>query len=83
LNQSQNQQISDNSPEGDLSNNNKKPAKVWDESRLIVLLIGLSLLAEGALIHYQAGDSQFLVAVVTGIAGLLMTFMAYFLPFEQ
>lgn len=83
LNQSQKQQISDSSPEADPSSNNKKPAKVWDESRLIVLLIGLSLLAEGALIHYQAGDSQFLVAVVTGIAGLLMTFIAYFLPFEQ
>ncbi|MDD3001349.1 MAG: signal recognition particle-docking protein FtsY [Candidatus Riflebacteria bacterium] len=77
LNQSQKQQITDK------LNENKQPGKVWDESRLIVLLIGISLMAEGALIHYQAGDSQFLVAVVTGVAGLLMTLMAYFLPFEQ
>jgi fused signal recognition particle receptor len=54
----------------------------WDESRVIVLLIGLSLMIEGILIYYQAGESQILVATITSIAGVLMGLIAYFTPFE-
>lgn len=55
----------------------------WDESRVIVLLIGLSLLIEGLLIYYQAGPSQAIVAGVTGIAGLTMLLFAWLVPFEE
>lgn len=54
----------------------------WDESRIIVLLIGLSLLIEGLLIYYQAGPSQMIVAGVTGIAGITLLLFAWLVPFE-
>jgi hypothetical protein len=50
----------------DLEKNNS--AFRWDESRIIVLLIGISLIIESLLIYYQAGVSQFVVAGVTGVA---------------
>ena len=55
----------------------------WDESRVIVLLIGLSLLIEGLLIYYQAGPSQAVVAGVTGLAGVTMLLFAWLVPFEE
>lgn len=60
----------------------KQKNQGWDESRVIVLLIGLSLMIEGILIYYQAGESQILVATITAIAGVLMGLIAYFTPFE-
>lgn len=54
----------------------------WDESRVIVLLIGLCLLLEGVLIYYQAGASQAVVAGVTSLAGLTMLLFAWLVPFE-
>jgi len=54
----------------------------WDESRIIVLLIGLSLLIEGILIYYQAGPSQIIVAGVTGLAGITLLLFAWLVPFE-
>lgn len=54
----------------------------WDESRIIVLLIGLSLLIEGLLIYYQAGPSQMVVAGVTGLAGVTLLLFAWLVPFE-
>lgn len=64
----------------------KTPAtqtRQWDESRVIVLLIGLSLLIEGLLIYYQAGPSQAVVAGVTGLAGVTMLLFAWLVPFEE
>lgn len=55
----------------------------WDESRVIVLLIGLSLLIEGLLIYYQAGVSQVVVAGVTSLAGITMLLFAWLVPFED
>ena len=57
-------------------NNVSVPAKPWDEARVVVFLIGICLLLEGLLIFYQAGDSQVLVASVTGLGGLVMMLMA-------
>ncbi len=54
----------------------------WDESRIIVLLIGISLLIEGILIYYQAGPSQIIVAGVTGLAGITLLLFAWLVPFE-
>ena len=54
----------------------------WDESRVIVLLIGFCLLIEGVLIYYQAGASQAIVAGVTSLAGLTMLLFAWLVPFE-
>ncbi|KAF1079327.1 MAG: Signal recognition particle receptor FtsY [Candidatus Rifleibacterium amylolyticum] len=54
----------------------------WDESRIIVLLIGISLLIEGILIYYQAGPSQIIVAGVTSLAGLTLLLFAWLVPFE-
>lgn len=59
-----------------------QPSKPWDETRVVVFLIGFCLLIEGLLIHFQAGDSQILVAAVTGLGGLVMLLMAWLLPFE-
>ncbi len=58
------------------------PSKPWDESRVVVFLIGFCLLIEGLLIYFQAGASQILVATVTGLGGLVMLLMAWLLPFE-
>ncbi len=63
-------------------NNVSVPAKPWDEARVVVFLIGICLLFEGLLIFYQAGDSQVLVASVTGLGGLVMMLMAWLLPFD-
>jgi fused signal recognition particle receptor len=57
-------------------------SRQWDESRIIVLLIGLSLLIEGLLIYYQAGPSQMIVAGVTGLAGITLLLFAWLVPFE-
>jgi len=68
------------------SSEEKAPAsqtRQWDESRVIVLLIGLSLLIEGLLIYYQAGPSQAVVAGVTGLAGVTMLLFAWLVPFEE
>lgn len=54
----------------------------WDESRIIILLIGLSLLIEGLLIYYQAGPSQMVVAGITGLAGVTLLLFAWLVPFE-
>ncbi len=58
-------------------------SRQWDESRVIVLLIGLSLLIEGVLIYYQAGISQAVVAGVTALAGVTMLLFAWLVPFEE
>lgn len=58
-------------------------SRQWDESRVIVLLIGLSLLIEGVLIYYQAGISQAVVAGVTSLAGITMLLFAWLVPFEE
>ncbi len=58
-------------------------SRQWDESRVIVLLIGLSLLIEGVLIYYQAGISQAVVAGVTALAGITMLLFAWLVPFEE
>ncbi len=57
-------------------------SRQWDESRIIVLLIGLSLLIEGLLIYYQAGPSQYVVAGATGLAGVTLLLFAWLVPFE-
>lgn len=57
-------------------------SRQWDESRIIILLIGLSLLIEGLLIYYQAGPSQMVVAGVTGLAGVTLLLFAWLVPFE-
>ena len=54
----------------------------WDETRVVVFLIGFCLLIEGLLIYFQAGASQVLVAAVTGLGGLSMLLMAWLVPFE-
>lgn len=63
-------------------NTEKKFTREWDESRVIVLLIGLSLLIEGILIYYQAGPSQAIVAGVTGVAGVTLLLFSWLVPFE-
>ncbi len=65
-------------------NTNNKPdqGRPWDESRVIVLLIGLSLLIEGILIFYQAGPTQAIVAGVTGLAGITLLLFAWLVPFD-
>lgn len=60
----------------------KKESQPWDESRVVMFLIGVCLLIEGLLIYYQAGASQALVAGVTGLGGLAMLLMAWLLPIE-
>ncbi|MGM0600308.1 MAG: signal recognition particle-docking protein FtsY [Candidatus Rifleibacteriota bacterium] len=55
----------------------------WDESRIIVLLIGISLVIESLLIYYQAGVSQFVVAGVTAVAGVTLLLFAWLVPFEK
>lgn len=60
----------------------KKFSREWDESRIIVLLIGISLLIEGILIYYQAGPSQAIVAGVTGVAGITLLLFSWLVPFE-
>jgi fused signal recognition particle receptor len=65
----------------DLEKNNS--AFRWDESRIIVLLIGISLIIESLLIYYQAGVSQFVVAGVTGVAGVTLLLFAWLVPFEK
>ena len=57
-------------------------SRQWDESRIIILLIGLSLLIEGLLIYYQAGPSQMVVAGITGLAGVTLLLFAWLVPFE-
>ena len=61
---------------------NKGPAN-WDESRIIVLLIGISLVIEALLIYYQAGSSQLVVAGVTGVSGVTLLLFAWLVPFEE
>lgn len=63
---------------------NETPTRTreWDESRVIVLLIGLCLLVEGILIFYQAGSTQAVVAGVTGLAGVTLLLFAWIVPFE-
>lgn len=63
-------------------NTEQKFTREWDESRVIVLLIGLSLLIEGILIYYQAGPSQAIVAGVTGVAGVTLLLFSWLVPFE-
>jgi fused signal recognition particle receptor len=55
----------------------------WDESRIIVLLIGVSLIVESLLIYFQAGSSQLVVAGVSGIAGIILLLFAWLVPFEE
>lgn len=55
----------------------------WDESRIIVLLIGISLIIESLLIYYQAGSSQLIVAGVTGVSGITLLLFAWLVPFEE
>ncbi len=76
------QQLEANPEDLNLTDPKPKDSKGWDESRVIVLLIGLCLLIEGILIYYQAGESQILVATITSIAGVIMGLIAYFTPFE-
>ena len=57
--------------------------KEWDETRLVVFLVGISLIIEGILIYFQAGNSQFYVSIVTGIGGLVMSLIAWFVPFDD
>ena len=42
----------------------KKESQPWDESRVVMFLIGVCLLIEGLLIYYQAGASQALVLIL-------------------
>lgn len=60
-----------------------KGAANWDESRIIVLLIGISLIIESLLIYYQAGSSQLVVAGVTGVSGVTLLLFAWLVPFES
>lgn len=60
----------------------KTKGETWDETRVVVFLIGFCLLLEGLLIYYQAGPSQVIVAAVTGLGGLVMLLMAWLLPFD-
>jgi fused signal recognition particle receptor len=55
----------------------------WDEPRLVVFLIGICLLIEGGLIYYQAGESQTIVAAITGAAGLTLLAFAWLVPLEE
>ena len=64
-------------------NQNENPSGGWDESRIIVLLIGIALMIEGGLIYFQAGVSQAVVAGVTGIAGLTLVLFAWFVQLED
>ena len=65
-----------------IDNTQSQASKPWDESRVVVFLIGFCLLIEGLLIYFQAGASQILVATVTGLGGLVMLLMAWLFPFE-
>lgn len=60
----------------------KEPGIQWDESRIIVLLIGLSLIIESILIYFQAGSSQLVVAGVTGVSGVTLLLFAWLVPSE-
>jgi fused signal recognition particle receptor len=64
-------------------NQNENPSGGWDESRIIVLLIGIALMIEGGLIYFQAGVSQAVVAGVTGVAGLTLVLFAWFVQLED
>jgi fused signal recognition particle receptor len=68
-----------NLPENKDSEQNPK----WDESRIIVLLIGISLVVEALLIYFQAGASQAVVAGVTGVAGVTLLLLAWLIPFDE
>ncbi|GAB4273831.1 MAG: hypothetical protein Kow0029_13750 [Candidatus Rifleibacteriota bacterium] len=61
---------------------NRNSGVQWDESRIIVLLIGLSLIIESLLIYYQAGSSQAVVSGITGISGVTLLLFAWLVPFE-
>jgi len=56
---------------------------IWDESRLVVFLIGLCLVLEAGLIHYQAGESQIAVTGVVGVSGVILLLFAWFVPLEE
>lgn len=60
-----------------------KTQRSWDESRVIVLLIGISLIIEGLLIYYQAGSAQIVVSGITALAGITMLLFAWLVPFEE
>ncbi|MBF0545875.1 MAG: signal recognition particle-docking protein FtsY [Candidatus Riflebacteria bacterium] len=55
----------------------------WDESRIVVFLIGFCLLLESALIYYQAGPSQLVVMSITAISGVVLLFFAWLAPMEE
>ena len=63
--------------------NEQKPPQQWDEARVIVLLIGISLMIEGGLIYFQAGSSQMVVSGVTAVAGLTLLLFAWFVPLDE
>ncbi|MDN5279004.1 MAG: fused signal recognition particle receptor [Clostridiales bacterium] len=65
------------------SQESQKSRIKWDESRIIVLLIGLSLIIESLLIYFQAGSSQAVVAGVTGVSGVTLLLFAWLVPFEE
>ncbi len=71
-----------NGEQNQLQDEGKGPAN-WDESRVIVLLIGISLVIESLLIYYQAGSSQLVVAGVTGLSGVTLLLFAWLVPFEE
>ncbi|MEW6709353.1 MAG: signal recognition particle-docking protein FtsY [Candidatus Riflebacteria bacterium] len=71
-----------NEEQNQLQDEGKGPAN-WDESRIIVLLIGISLVIESLLIYYQAGSSQLVVAGVTGLSGVTLLLFAWLVPFEE
>jgi fused signal recognition particle receptor len=59
------------------------PAKTWDESRVVVLLIGICLLLESGLVYYQAGESQAMVSGIVGVSGLILLLFSWFVPAEE
>lgn len=59
------------------------PPEPWDESRVVVALIGVCLLIESGLVYYQAGMDQAIVASVTGIAGLVLFLVGWLVPLDD
>jgi fused signal recognition particle receptor len=62
---------------------NPQPQNGWDESRLVVFLIGICLLLEAGLIYYQAGESQAVVSAIIGVSGLSLLLFAWLVPLED
>lgn len=62
----------------------KKQPKLgpWDESRIIIFLLGLFLLIEGILIFTQGQEAYILISSIITISGIILLLFTYFVPFS-